>query len=410
MIISIPPIQPGDLIRADLMNQILTTLALLDGRLTALEVVGPPSSVLITNVIPNGPVRIGEQIEVVGRNFAFTTGGLRLFLDGIRILDVLNGTSDERLIFGVPIIPNVTDAGKAVLLSVSNQTTTENRTVIVLPQKIALGGNADVTFQSVSPATIVPNVPATFRYKVKSRANQEATFTLQATISGVPNIADWQNVLSVLNDDGSTNSSRTITLAPEAEKFFNIRLSAVPPNPPNATFTFAVSTQASGVTATPDSRNFTVGQASEPQDATIDLNFFSAVPPAAFSGSTIRLAAGGIMKVVLIAQFHNAQTLNYALTQGIVSGSGWTVERNTVNTSDTVSIDAAEVVGTQGAVRNLEFIIRSAAGSSAAGQVFFQLKQGTAPARKLTLNLGRPTTTPVNPNDPANPLNNIFNA
>jgi len=145
------------------------------------------------------------------------------------------------------------------------------------------------------------------------------------------------------------------------------------------------------VAATPDSRTFTVGQAAEQQDQTIDLNFFSATPPAAFSGGTIRLAPGGLMKIVLIAQLHTAQTLNYALTQGIVSGSGWTVERNTVNTPDTVSIDAGEVTGAQGAVRNLEFIVRSQAGSANSGQVFFQLlKQGSTVPRKLTLNLGRP--------------------
>jgi hypothetical protein len=392
MTISIPTVSAGDLIRAEVMNQIISALNSLDNRITALEVVGPSTpGLIITNIIPNGPVRISEQMEILGHNFGFSTGGLRLFLDGIRILDFRDGTSDDQLIYQVPVIPNVPDAGKAVMLSVSNQTQTENRTVVVLPQQIALGGNADVTFQSATPATLVANQPATFRYKVKSRANQQATFTIPATVSGVPNASDWNNVLVVLNDDDSANSAKTVSLAADEEKFFKVRLIAVPATPPNAVFTLAVTVQASGVTATPDSRNFTVGQPAELQDASIDLNFFGSVPPAAFSGGTIRLAPGGQMKIVLIAQFHTVQTLNYSLTQGIVTGSGWTVERNTANTSDTISIDAAEVVGATGATRHPEFIVRSQAGSANSGQVFFQLlKQGGTVPRKLTLNLGRP--------------------
>jgi len=393
MAIAIPPLSPGDLIRADLMNQILAVLAQLDNRVTVLEVIGPSTgtSVLITNLIPNGPVRISEQMEILGQNFGYSTGGLRLYLDGIRILGLLNGTTDQHLIFQVPVVPNVPDGGKAVLLSVSNQTSTVNQTVVVLPQQIALGGNADVTYQSVVPATILANQPATFRYKVKSRANQNATFNIQATVSGVPNASVWQNVVAILNDDESANTQKAISLAPEEEKFFKVRLTAVPSTPANATFVLAVSTGASGVTATPDSRNFTVGQVAEQQDQTIDLNFFSAVPPSAFGNATVQLTAGGVMKLVFIAQFHTAQTLSYALTQGIVSGSGWTVDRNTVNTPATIPIDASEVVGASGAVRNLEFIIHSLPGSADSGQVFFQLlKQGATVPRKVTLNLGRP--------------------
>lgn len=394
MAIAILPVNAGDLIRADLMNQILAALAQLDNRVTALEVIGPSTgtSVVITNIIPNGPVRIGEQMEILGQNFGYSTGGMRLYLDGLRILGFLPGTTDQHLIFQVPVVPNVPDGGKAVLLSLSNQTSTANQTVVVLPQQIPLGGNADVSYQTVTPATVAANAPATFRYKVKSRANQNAIFNIQATVSGVPNASDWQNVVAILNDDETANLQKTISLAPSEEKFFKVRLTTVPSTPANATFILAVAAGATGVVATPDSRGFTVGQVADQQDQTIDLNYFGAVPPSAFSNGTIQLAPGGAMKVVLIAQFHTAQTLSYTLTQGVVSGSGWTIDRNTINTPATISIDAAEVVGSSGAVRNLEFIVQSQPGSANSGQVFFQLlKQGATVPRKVTLNLGRPS-------------------
>lgn len=381
-------VMPGDLITTDLMNSILSELLSLDGRLSSLETTEPTDAGLaITGLIPAGPIRIGEELRIQGRNFGFSIGAHRVYIDGVRVLTFKQGSDNQNLLFDVPNIPNIPPEGKAVVLSVSNQTSTEIRTVVVLPLQIALGGNVDVSFESVNPATPLAGSAATFRYKVKSRANQPAQFLITPTITVSSNQQEWNDALQVLDDNGNQIVSKMIAVAPQEEKFFRIRLSTVPASPAAATFTLAVSAGAAGVTATADSRPFTVGQAAEQQDSTISLNFFSATPPGAFSGGTVRLAQGGVGKITLIAEFHVVGT--YTITPAILSGTGWTAERSAATTPETIPISSTDLDNPQvTATRNLDFIMRATAGATATGQAEYRVqRQGQTNRRTLRLNL-----------------------
>jgi hypothetical protein len=381
-------VRPGELITAELINQILAELESLQGRVTKLESgsIGTTPTLAITEIKPAGPYTVTQQIQVIGRNFGFSIGAHRVSIDGVRVLTFKEGSDNQNLIFDMPNIPNIPPEGKTVVLSVSNQTSTETRTVVVLRLQIALGGNVDVSFESVEPATPVAGGPAMFRYKVKSRANQPAQFLVTPTITVASNQQEWNDALQVLDDSGNQIVSSMIAVAPQEEKFFRIRLSTVPASPPNATFTLAVSAGATGVTATPDSRPFTVGQATEQQDSTLTLNFFSANPSSAFSAGAVRLAQGGAGRITLIAEFHVAGT--YPITPAILSGTGWTAERSS-STPENMIIASSDLENPQAtATRNLDFIMRAAAGAAATGQVEYRVqRQGQTNRRTLRLNL-----------------------
>jgi|SRR5580693_372979 hypothetical protein len=379
-------VQPGDLIRADLFNQLFSQLAALDHRVTALEIAGGPGggSVLIISVIPSGPIRVGEEMRLVGQSFGYAIGATRVFVDGIRVLIFKSGSNDQNLVFDVPDIPNVPASGKPVTLSVSNQTTTDVRTIVVLPPQVALGGTVDVGFEGVNPATIMAGQAATFRYKVRSRANQPAQFLIAANVSGPPNLGEWQSQVKVLNDDESENAARTIALDPGQEKFFKVRLTQVPGVPPNAAFGLTTSAGAAGVSATPDSRPFTVGQAADQPDPTITLAFQSSVPPSAMSGNTLSVAQGGAAKVSFLATF--VATGNYHVASDVTAGSGWTITLAISTPADFQVTDAD--LASPPFQRLIEFVVH-AQSASATGAANFRVEHVGGLKRTFPVNLAR---------------------
>jgi hypothetical protein len=377
-------VMPGDLIRADLINQLFNQLAALDQRITSLEISGGPGggSVLITTVIPSGPIRVGEEMQLIGQSFGYSIGANRVFVDGTRVLIFKSGSNDQTLIFNIPDLPNVPANGRPVTLSVSNQTTTDTRTIVVLPPQVALGGTVDVSFESVNPATILAGQPATFRYKVKSRANQAAQFLVSSNVTGVPNASDWQSVLKVLNDDESENGPRTIALDPNQEKFFKIRLTSVPAVPPNAVFTLATSAGAQGISSTPDSRPLTVGQAVEPPDPTITLAFLASVPPSAMSGNTLSIAQGGAAKVSFMATF--IATGSYHIAREVTAGTGWTIDIAATTPTD-FQVTEADLASPPHQ-RLVEFIVHAQA-ASATGKANFRVEHVSGLKRTFPVNL-----------------------
>jgi hypothetical protein len=376
-------VMPGDLIRADLINQLFNQLAALDQRVTSLEIAGGPvgGSVLVTTVIPSGPIRVGEEMRLIGQNFGYSIGANRVFVDGIRVLAFKTGSNDQTQIFDIPDIPNVPANGKPVTLSVSNQTTTDSRTIVVLPPQVALGGTVDISFESVNPAIISAGQPATFRYKVGSRANQSAQFLLASTVSGVPNASDWQAVLKILNDDESENTTRTIALDPNQEKFFKVRLTSVPASPANATFTLTTSAGAQGVSSTPDSRPLTVGQPVEQPDPTITLVPLGSVPPSALSGNTLSIAQGGAAKVSFMATF--IATGSYHVASD-VTGAGWTITTAPTTLIDFPIGDAD--LANPPCQRLVEFIVHATA-ASATGKATFRVEHVGGLKKTVPINL-----------------------
>lgn len=364
-------VNPGDLIRADVVTEMLGLLLSLDQRVSILELTsGPATGLFITSIIPAGSVRVGEEMEIRGQNFGFSIGAHRVFLDGVQVLAFKPGSSDQKLILNVPDLPGIPPTGKAVVLSVSNQTATDIRTINVLPPQIAVGGNVDVSFDSVLPTTIVPGGAATFRYKVRSRANQQAQFTLSGTVSGVPNQNAWQSQVHIQRDDGAENTAKTITLQPLEEQFFKVQIAVVPATP--ATFTLTANAVATGVLSTPATGSFSVNQVIDPPDPTTSLNFQSANPASSFVGGTLTRPRGAAAQITLLANF--TATGTFRVTHGVVQGTGWTTAAALGTPQNNFDVTSGDLV-TVPHQRIFPFIITATGTASATGRVELRLER-----------------------------------
>jgi hypothetical protein len=228
----------------------------------------------------------------------------------------------------------------------------------------------------------------TFRYGVTSRANQTATFTISPTVAVASNQAQWQSALQVLDDATEQPlPGAGLLLAANQTRFVKVRITSVPAAPPNAQFTLTVSADAAGVVAHADSRTFTVGQATPPQDATIDVfDVINAVPPVNLVGATVQLAVGGGVRINCRVHFTVAGT--YDVTAAVVSGTNWTADRNPGSTPASYTINASDL-GTPAAFQFPEFIIRAAnVNPSATGSAELRIKrQGQTALRTRVLGL-----------------------
>src|SRR5258708_3143992 len=93
-------VAPGDLITADLFNSMIEELDILKQKIEASSTEN--DAVVITDLIPpSGTLQLGQQLQVLGRNFRFTSGGLKVYLDDTAITTFESAT-DEKLVFIIP--------------------------------------------------------------------------------------------------------------------------------------------------------------------------------------------------------------------------------------------------------------------------------------------------------------------
>src|SRR5262245_560238 len=103
---TIPQVNRGDLITAELFDQLIAALNSLDARVAVLEGQGPggPNQVIIRSLEPpSGSVRIGQDLTIRGNNFGHSAGRLKVFIDDLPI-DNFNrpGTNDQTIIITIP--------------------------------------------------------------------------------------------------------------------------------------------------------------------------------------------------------------------------------------------------------------------------------------------------------------------
>src|SRR3970282_2794299 len=180
-------VQPGDLITTDLANQMLADISDLQVRVLNLEVAGSGSGqVVIERILPSDTVVVGQVIQIWGKNFDFSIGAQQVFFDntpptgGFKL-----GSSDNALIVEVPMIPGVTQAGKPIILSISNHLNTPvSRPLTVKLPDIQVSGPVDVVIGTVTPVPIAAGQTAEFACTLTSRATMTANFAITTTIPG----------------------------------------------------------------------------------------------------------------------------------------------------------------------------------------------------------------------------------
>jgi len=381
-------VSPGQLIISGLMNVILDKLSSLDDRVTALEGGSAATgAAVILGISPTGSVQVGQALTVTGKNFAFSIGAQQVFIDSVMVNAFQSGSNDQTLIFVIPVtITDVPAAGRSAVLSISNGILPPAKQTIFLLPAFVLTGGVDINFAGATTGAITPTQAATFQYAAKSQASLDATFTIQAVVSGVANAADFNTNLQVLDDSKAVNPSKTIQLFAGQQKTFYVSINPVPAGSAGS-FNLNVSASAGAISGGSGSQTFTVGQAPPAPDTTITLNYSSAVFLPAGNGSVtssqIQIKAGTQAKISFQAVFTVIGT--YDISAVLTSGTNWSVGLFAQTTISPISIAAADLNNAgQSANRLLDFLIAPAAGASAAGEVEFRVKNEAVPQLRTT--------------------------
>ena len=396
-------VRPGDLITADLINRMLTRLDALEDRVDALEGDGPGASLVVTQLIPSGtaddPIRVGQPLQLLGRNFGFSLGGHRVLFDSTPVTAFGLGSSDMQLVVTVPTSLSIPQGGRTVVLTVSNGVTSDMRTITVLPVEITLSGDVDVFWRDDIDLNPDPNpIPrpvseaqsVRFAYRLRSRASTTASFTVNPAIS----VAAWQSGLQVFGADGEVVGDRRIELDPDEATDFFVQAMLTPQAGAVDAFDLNVIATAGNVTGGIE-RAFVFEEEVEEGDDQIELAFTDATVFALDTGgvdpsggafdpatNTISVAQGFRLDVTFATTFR--APARYDVTaEPSDDTSNWDLRVRAPNTG--FYDESGEEPPVNEAPR---FSAEPQAGASASGRVTFRIqREGESRSQTRTFNL-----------------------
>lgn len=382
-------VSPGDLITASTFNGLVDALngALL--RIEALEAGQAPTAGLsIAQLVPDGPYRIGDTLQILGSNFQFGIGASRVFLNATQVFNLLPTSGDSRLEFVIPSVPGVLEAGTEVELVVMNQNETVTRPIRLLPRQNPLQGTIVLEYLSVDPLEIRAGAQATFRYRIASRTNNRATWTINPQIQVAVNAAAWNAQLRVLNSESAELPSRQIALEPGESREFLVRIQTVPAGSDGVQFGLIANAGSGNIGGSSGARQFTVGEEAEQPDATITLTPIPAFSQGALVGNTLTVPTGQSRVLGATAELTIAGT--YSITREVLDGaSGWTVSQSG-GTATSYTITAQDLAGDGVAARTLRYAIQPSAAASASAQLRITVqRQGEPLSQSIIVNLVR---------------------
>jgi hypothetical protein len=219
-------VKPGDLITADLMNQILNELADLHTRISALESTGQ-SSTKVTLKPYIGFAHIGDEITLEGTNFAVPVNLNVVIVGNIRITQFNPGTDDTHLIFNVP---NISGVPKDEIVSVTNSTGSASITIALRLPVLTPVGSMVITAVPLNIGAIQVGQTYEFPFVFDSQTNIAETYLVTALFSNFvgSSLSAWsanthitdltkQTISKVTVAQGSPVTVRvSVTVPPEA--------------------------------------------------------------------------------------------------------------------------------------------------------------------------------------------------
>lgn len=181
-------VAPGDLITAELFNQVLSDVNDLAKRVAVLEGAGDPipHKPVITQIVP-GLVKTGQEFTVFGENLNANLLS-RIDVDDTNIpLDrIKDGSSPTRLVLDAPAIIGLPQGGGTVVLSVSNPAGSDQGSYVQLP---GVAANIQATFsfvlKSVTPnEAIKANKAYDYTFELQVQSSHDEKFVVSPQVSG----------------------------------------------------------------------------------------------------------------------------------------------------------------------------------------------------------------------------------
>lgn len=194
-------VRPGDLITAELWNALSGYINNLESRIIQLEQAGVGTQeVVIDSLIFASPLRAGDPVSVLGRNFG-APGRIQVVFDDQTTLRTqvlaFSVQSSTRLSFEVPTLPGLPEAGRTSQLKITNVDTAQSasRAVHILPRLLPLQGNATIVWRSVAPNPFTGPITALFGADIAFETSRPGSFVIAPRLTG----QSWN--LSVLDNN-----------------------------------------------------------------------------------------------------------------------------------------------------------------------------------------------------------------
>jgi hypothetical protein len=344
-------VQPGSLITAEKMNQIIDAI-------NAFQPAAVESMALeILGTVPFPYVHVGEALRVYGKNFGASKGTLSVFIDSMRITEFKKAT-DTEIAFDVPAIPDVPATGRLTVLAMTNLETDGTKAIHVLPKVVSEEAPSLSVAYLNYDGEIKPNATARFRYKIESQTNRSLTIKVEPNLRfddwretealpvGVTldqlleskkferleklkttqPILDLGNRVTVLNAKDEPISNNTITLAPKESIVVKLSVSFGATWERTA-FSIGADVVCESKRFSSATNDFIVGlDVVESADIQIEFSSFhnggNVKNCISADKKTISMATGSSATVVLNVIFDAAGAYNVTTS---VSGAGWSM-------------------------------------------------------------------------------------
>jgi len=320
MTISIPNVNPGDLITAEFMNQLIAALGGLDTRVTKLEGASSVTHpVRIDGFTASQPVHVNDQIEVDGAGFLIPVTLNTVTMGGVPVTSFATLLSNaNKLIFNVPPIANIPRTGAPVTVTVTNANgSAVSPQILVFPASTVPTGATQLLYTTppVMPQGS-PNITVgqnyTFTFDLTAITNSSVTYAITPTITG----AGWSTQFL---------DSSPIQMTANATQPLHVQVTPTAAGATGtATLSLSVVETTPGTQVSPASISLAITLGSPPPtpDNRVRVVLRTAGGGASIAGGVVQFArnqSGGVGFTVLVSQ---AGTYNVNPTMR--AAAGWT--------------------------------------------------------------------------------------
>ncbi|MEL7447047.1 MAG: IPT/TIG domain-containing protein, partial [Pseudomonadota bacterium] len=206
-------VAPGDLITAELFNQILSDVNSLKLRVAALE--GEAGAPVITRITPSGDLRTGGQMTIIGSNFN-AEPRRNIVRIGSEVLTPLRTGSTSSISVQIPL--DLPDVPSRFDVSVENEGLVSNSLpVTIIEREFAQFGEFDVGPATVPDGIMRPEQRLEISWDVTADTAQpdELTFSLQVSNAQGASASSWPTPTFSPASPASieVGQTRTVTMA-----------------------------------------------------------------------------------------------------------------------------------------------------------------------------------------------------
>lgn len=178
-------VRPGDLIKSDLINRMMDEFESLESRVKKLEAVSSASTgkVVITEPNLTHKLRIGDPLNIVGKNFGLPTQNVVLLEE--KIIDTFeSGSGDELLIVkAIPNIQNISETGREVTLTLSNAIgTATTKFILAQPAITKPTGTLQTKMTAAPVGDITANKGFTFTYTISALTTMNDFYIIEPKV------------------------------------------------------------------------------------------------------------------------------------------------------------------------------------------------------------------------------------